>query len=132
MSREKRGLFGRLRQLLTGMFAVWIKEGEEGNPAAVYEGAINERRKQYRELKEAVAGILYMRNKLEAEITERRAEVGIADPHKRGMDIVYRVTNVETGREVARGKTGIVFFNYDAGKMVSMPAPFKKAFNLEV
>ena len=31
--------------------------------------------RQYRQLKEAVAGILYMRNKLEAEITERRAEI---------------------------------------------------------
>jgi phage shock protein A len=32
-------------------------------------------RLQYRELKEAVAGILYMRNKLEAEITDRRIEM---------------------------------------------------------
>jgi len=75
MQRERRGLFGRLRQLVSGVFAVWIKEGEESNPAAVYEGAINERRRQYRELKEAVAGILYMRNKLEAEINERRVEI---------------------------------------------------------
>jgi phage shock protein A len=57
------------------MFAVWIKEGEENNPSAVYEGAINERRRQYRELKEAVAGILFMRNKLESEINERRVEI---------------------------------------------------------
>jgi phage shock protein A len=57
------------------MFAVWIKEGEENNPSAVYEGAINERRRQYRELKEAVAGILFMRNKIESEINERRVEI---------------------------------------------------------
>jgi phage shock protein A len=57
------------------MFAVWIRDSERQNPSAVYEEAIQQRTRQYRELKEAVAGILYMRNKLEAEIVERRAEV---------------------------------------------------------
>jgi phage shock protein A len=70
-----RGLFARLRSLLRGMFAVWLKDSETQNPRAVYEQAIDERTRQYRQLKEAVAGILYMRNKLEAEITERRAEI---------------------------------------------------------
>jgi phage shock protein A len=74
--RERpRGLFGRLRNLLRGMFAIWIRDSEVQNPRAVYEQAINERTRQYRQLKEAVAGILYMRNKLEAEIAERRAEI---------------------------------------------------------
>ena len=74
--RERpRGLFGRLRNLLRGMFAIWIRDSEVQNPRAVYEQAINERTRQYRHLKEAVAGILYMRNKLEAEIAERRAEI---------------------------------------------------------
>jgi len=76
MTRERpRGLLARFRHLVKGMFAVWIRDGERQNPAAVYEQAIHERARQYRELKEAVAGILYMRNKLEAEIVERRAEV---------------------------------------------------------
>ena len=69
------GLIGRLRSLINGMFATWIRDTERSNPRAVYEAAINERTRQYRDLKEAVAGILYMRNKLEAEITERRAEI---------------------------------------------------------
>jgi phage shock protein A len=74
--RERpRSYFGRLRNLLRGMFAIWIHDTETQNPRAVYEQAINERTRQYRQLKEAVAGILYMRNKLEAEITERRADV---------------------------------------------------------
>ena len=66
---------GRLRNLIHGIFAVWIRDSERQNPRAVYEEAINQRTRQYRELKEAVAGILYMRNKLEAEIVERRAEI---------------------------------------------------------
>jgi phage shock protein A len=75
MRKQSRGLFGRIRNLMRGMMSVWMRDTERDNPRAVYEQAINERTHQYRELKEAVAGILYMRNKLEAEITERRAEI---------------------------------------------------------
>jgi len=57
-----------------GGFAGWVRDREERNPRAVYEQAIDERVRQYAELKKAVAGILYMRTKLEAEIEERRAE----------------------------------------------------------
>ena len=76
MTNERpRSLMGRLTSLIRGMFAIWVRDSERQNPRAVYEQAINERTTQYRELKEAVAGILYMRNKLEAEINERRAEI---------------------------------------------------------
>jgi phage shock protein A len=61
--------------LLRGRFAGWLRGREEQHPGAVYENAIAERVEQYRELKEAVAGILYMRNKLEAELDERRVEL---------------------------------------------------------
>ncbi|MBW2267399.1 MAG: PspA/IM30 family protein [Deltaproteobacteria bacterium] len=80
------GIFGRFRNLVRALFAGWIRDGEIQNPRAVYEQAINERTRQYRELKEAVAGILYMRNKLEAEITERRAEIArLHDDIKRAV-----------------------------------------------
>ena len=69
------GFLGRLRRLLRGIFSIWVRDREHENPEAVYEQAISERTRQYRELKQAVAGILYMRTKLEAEITERRAEI---------------------------------------------------------
>jgi phage shock protein A len=69
------GIFGRLRNLLRATFSLWVRDGERSNPRAVYEQAIEERTRQYHELKDAVAGILYMRNKLEAEIAERRAEI---------------------------------------------------------
>ena len=51
------------------------EEHDSGWGMAVYERAINERVRQYAELKRAVAGILYMRNKIEGEIRERRAEL---------------------------------------------------------
>ncbi|MDJ0789538.1 MAG: PspA/IM30 family protein [Myxococcota bacterium] len=74
MSRRP-GVIARFFGLIGGLFTGWVKSREEENPAAVYENAISERVKQYRELKGAVAGILYMRNKLEAELADRRAEL---------------------------------------------------------
>ena len=71
----QRGFFARLRDLFTGVFSVWIRDREAGSPDAVYERVIGERVRQYAELKRAVAGILYMRNKIEGEIKDRRAEL---------------------------------------------------------
>ena len=68
-------MIGRFTHLARITFGDWLRRGERRNPAAVYEQAIEDRSRQYRELKEAVAGILYMRNKLEAEIHERRIEI---------------------------------------------------------
>jgi phage shock protein A len=73
--RRPRGFFVRLRSLLRGLASGWVRDHESRNPRAVYERAIAERTSQYAELKQAVAGILYMRNKLTAEIDERRAEL---------------------------------------------------------
>lgn len=70
-----RGFFARLKALLRGTFGVWVRDKERENPQAVYEQAIQERTRQYHELKQAVAGILYMRNKIQADLAERRAEV---------------------------------------------------------
>lgn len=88
MSARQRSLLGRLSALVRGTFGTWIRERESRSPRAVYEQAIAERGRQYRELKRAVAGILYMRNKLEAEIRERRAE--IAASHEQVRRAVLR------------------------------------------
>ena len=45
-----------------------------------------------------------------------------------GCDVVYLVTNRLTGKEVARAKTGITFFNYVERKVVAMPEIFRTAF----
>jgi phage shock protein A len=70
-----RGLVARLRHLVTGLFAMWVRDREHRRPEAVYEQAIRERARQYRELKQAVAGILYMRHRLERELRDRRTEI---------------------------------------------------------
>lgn len=75
MSRRPRSLLGRFFSLVRGAFAGWVREREERSPSAVYEQAIAERTRHYAELKRAVAGILYMRNKLEGEIAHVRTEL---------------------------------------------------------
>jgi phage shock protein A len=72
---KRAGILSRLSGLLRGGASNWVREREEQNPRAVYEHAIAERVQRYQELKQAVAGILFMRNKLEAEVAERRAEL---------------------------------------------------------
>lgn len=41
-----------------------------------------------------------------------------------GCDFVYRITNKSNGKEIALAKTGIVFFNYEKRKTVSVPSKF--------
>ena len=54
-----------------------------------------------------------------------KIEVASGNFHKLGCDFFYRLTN-ETSKEVARAKTGLIFFDYDKQKMVSMPKKFKE------
>jgi 4-hydroxybenzoyl-CoA thioesterase len=52
----------------------------------------------------------------------------VADLRSRACDLLYRISDVATGAEIARVKTGIVFFDYAARRVVSVPAPFREAF----
>lgn len=55
-------------------------------------------------------------------------EIALTDFVPYGCDIVYRLTNKATGKEVARAKTGIVFFDYQARKPVRIPKAFRQRF----
>jgi len=57
-----------------------------------------------------------------------KIEVTADDFSKHGCDLIYRITNKETGKEVARAKTGIVFFDYEKRKVVQVPEKFKAIF----
>ena len=85
-SARATGALARLWNLVAGHLAVWVRERENRSPRAVYEQAIGQRIAQYEHLKEAVAGILYVRAKLEGEIGERRAELArLHDDLKRAL-----------------------------------------------
>ena len=51
-------------------------------------------------------------------------EVGVKDFTKTGFDIIYQLTNKETGKIIALVKSGIVFFDYKKRKIVPIPEAF--------
>ena len=69
------GFFDRLSQVWKGFLSLWISDIENRNPEAVYEAAIEERIRKHRELKKAVSGIVYLRNKLQAELDQKEKEL---------------------------------------------------------
>jgi phage shock protein A len=68
------GFFQRLANLWNGFLSLWIADAEARNPEAVFEAAINERIRKHKELKKAVSGIVYLRNKLQAELEDKEKQ----------------------------------------------------------
>ncbi len=69
------GLFDRLANVWHGFLSLWVSDIENRNPEAVYEAAIDERVRKHRDLKKAVSGIVYLRNKIAAELEQREREL---------------------------------------------------------
>lgn len=67
----------------------------------------------------ADAGINYKRQTYYGQTL--RVEIAAADVTEKSFDLVYRITDVETGIEAARAKTGMLCFNYTEQKIASMP-----------
>jgi acyl-CoA thioester hydrolase len=57
-----------------------------------------------------------------------RIEVAVADVGAHGCDLLYRVTQKESGKEVSRAKTTIAFFDYAKRKVVEVPDGFRAKF----
>ncbi len=55
-------------------------------------------------------------------------EVTVADMSSHGCDLLYRVTQKVSGKEVARAKTTIAFFDYAKRKVVEVPEGFRLRF----
>jgi phage shock protein A len=64
-----------LFNLLSGGLSHWLTGRERRNPGAVYEAAIQARLEQYVKLREAAAGVIYMRSKLAKEFELKSAEL---------------------------------------------------------
>lgn len=67
--------FDRLANLWKGFLSLWISDYESKNPEAVYEAAIEQRKLKYMELRKAVSGIVYLRNKLQNELQQKESEL---------------------------------------------------------
>jgi phage shock protein A len=65
----------RMINLIGGKLRRWLKTREAQDPEAIYEAAISDRLRRYHQLKNAAAGVIYMRNKLERELRAKTAEL---------------------------------------------------------
>lgn len=72
------------------------------------------------------AVILYKSQGFHGDLLTILAAVG--DFNKYGCDFFFKVIQKNSGKEVARAKTGIVFFDYNRQKMAPVPAAFLDAF----
>lgn len=70
----------------------------------------------------ADAAVQYRSEAFHGEVL--RFDMAAQDFNKYGCDLAYQVCEKESGREVARGKTGIVFFDYQSKKPVLVPPAF--------
>ncbi len=68
-------MFARLWNWFKGIFSSGVSSLEAGNPEAVYESAINERIARHAELKKAVGGIVFLRNKTASELEGKEKEL---------------------------------------------------------
>ena len=66
--------------------------------------------------------VLYKREVFYGQTLEFK--IGISGINARGFDFIYIVTDAETNLEAARGRTGMVFFDYHAGKSAGAPKSF--------
>ena len=58
-----------------------------------------------------------------------KIEIATADFSKYGFDMYYRITN-QHNKEVARGKTGIVCFDFNKRKVASVPESLLKKLKI--
>lgn len=72
----------------------------------------------------ADAAVQYRSEAFQGEIMVVR--MAAADYNKYGCDLLWRMDDKVSHREVARGKTGIVFFDYGARKVVPVPESFRR------
>lgn len=69
------GIFDRMANLWRGFLGLWISDMENKNPEMVYEAAIEERVRKHQELKKAVSGIIYLRQKTAAELEAKEKDL---------------------------------------------------------
>lgn len=55
-----------------------------------------------------------------------RVDVAVTDFNKYGCDFFYLISHAQSLQEIARGKTGIVFFDYAASQIQQVPQAFKR------
>ena len=52
---------------------------------------------------------------------EIQVQIAIAEISRKSFDLTYLLTHASSGKEVARAKTGMATYDYQEGKVVSIP-----------
>ena len=58
-----------------------------------------------------------------------KIEIAANEFTKYGFDFVYKLTNKKTDEEVARAKTGFIFFDYEKREKAEVPQKFRVIFD---
>ncbi|MEE8410843.1 MAG: hypothetical protein V3T05_14680 [Myxococcota bacterium] len=74
---QRKGFFSRLTDLWRGMWGVELKKAEARNAEAVYHNAIAEHVKHHDRLKDAIGRMVYLRNRVEADLKERQVDLAL-------------------------------------------------------
>ena len=57
-----------------------------------------------------------------------RIDITAVDFSKHACDLIYFISNKQTGKEIARVKTRIAFFDYENQKTIKIPDKFRNIF----
>ncbi len=60
-----------------------------------------------------------------------KVEVSVGDFSSTGCDFFFRLAHSDSGKEIARAKTHLVFFDYRTQKKLPVPEKFKSLFIIE-
>lgn len=77
--QARKGFFARLVALWRGIWGVKLSDAEARNAEAVYHRSIEERQLQYNKLKDAVGRLVYLRNRLEADLKQREDDLALVE-----------------------------------------------------
>jgi acyl-CoA thioester hydrolase len=69
------------------------------------------------------AGINYKRQAYHGQTL--RVEIASSELTEKGFDLVYRVTDADSGTEIARAKAGILCYDYDKQKVIPIPGELR-------
>ena len=88
----------------------------------------------YRELDVEGAGIIVADAAVKYQSEAFHGEVMVVEMtaggfSRHGCDLPWRMCDRASGREVARGKTGIAFFDYQRRKLLPVPEGFRRRFS---
>jgi acyl-CoA thioester hydrolase len=70
--------------------------------------------------------IIYKSEAFQGDVLD--VDIALTDFFRYGFDFIYLIKDKATRREVARAKTGIMFFDYDKREKAEIPAKFRTLF----